>query len=72
VYGGETVLLTWPSLALLTIRIFLTKLFLTYDVEYVGRDVDWHHVKNYIAWDIPQLRVKLRPRDIMAGREKIF
>ena len=52
------------SLALLELRIILTKLLWKFDMELTDDKLDWNLMnKNYVFWEKPSLPIRFRPRD---------
>lgn len=46
------------SLALMELRVILSKMLWSYDMEAVNPDVEWLNQKAYVLWEKPELTVR--------------
>ena len=50
-------------------NLILAKIFWTYDLELVNKDLDWHaESRMHVMWWKPNLMVRFCKREVLTGR----
>lgn len=68
-HRGMTIELTWQSFAYMEMNLLMAKMFWTYDLELVNKDIDWlKESKVHVLWWKPKLCIRFH-KSFQASQE---